>query len=197
MRRLEFSLTVAYALRQVEARRCTRSPGPIYDLDNRPARPRRLRSSVPRADEANGWMRSPSWDDQFVSAEVVDAALKGESPGHRRSVEPLCRRRLHVVRPGPCRPLASATTAHRQDSSRRQAQRGGLGGSPLRHGFSESTLPLEKRDLSLSHQDIGSVVDLLALFYEALRRFSHRLRPESYFRRKHRAAVKMRADILS
>jgi hypothetical protein len=64
-------------------------------------------------------------------------------------------------------------------------------GSSLRHGFSESTLLLEQRGLSLSDQDIGSVADLLALFHEALRRLPHCLCPESYFRGQHRAAEEM------
>src|SRR5262249_11989111 len=56
-----------------------------------------------------------------------------------------------------------------------------LGGGPLRHGFSESTLALEQCGLSLSDQDIGCVTELLCLFHEALRRLPDRLRPESYF----------------
>src|SRR5262249_5415544 len=38
--------------------------------------------------------------------------------------------------------------------------------------------------------------DLLALLHEALRRLHHGLRPESYFRGQHRAAVQVGADIL-
>jgi len=63
-----------------------------------------------------------------------------------------------------------------------------LAGSSLRHGFSERTLLLEQRGLSLSDQD------LLSLFHETLRRLPHRLRPESYFRGQHRAAEEMGAN---
>jgi hypothetical protein len=69
-----------------------------------------------------------------------------------------------------------------------------LVGCPPRHGFSERTLLLEQRNLSVSDQDIGSVADLLALVHEALRRLPHRLRPESYFRGQHRAAEEMGAN---
>src|SRR4029453_13771841 len=78
------------------------------------------------------------------------------------------------------------------------AQESGLSrlgdGCSLRHRFSESTLLLEQRGLSLSDQDIGSVADLLALFHEALRRLPHCLCPESYFRGQHRAAEEMGAN---
>src|SRR5262245_13453472 len=73
----------------------------------------------------------------------------------------------------------------------------GLGGCPPRHGFSERTLAPEERGLGLPDQDVGSVADLLALFHAVLRRLPAGLRPESYFRGQHRAAVQVGADILS
>src|SRR5262245_28864283 len=75
------------------------------------------------------------------------------------------------------------------------AEEGGLlGGCPLRHGLSETTLALENLGLSLSDQDVGSVTGLLALLHQALRRLPHRLRPPLYFRGQHGAAEEMSAN---
>jgi len=52
----------------------------------------------------------------------------------------------------------------------------------------------EQRSFCLSHQHVGSVAELLALFHEALRRIAQLLRPESDYRGQYRAAKEMSAN---
>src|SRR5262245_36947473 len=92
--------------------------------------------------------------------------------------------------------LAAHTMACPSDRGLGGVEDGGLrrlGGCPPRHGFSENTLPLEQRSLSLSDQDVGSIAKLLTLFHQVLRRLANLLRSPSYFGGKHGAVVQVGA----
>src|SRR5262244_2416882 len=69
-----------------------------------------------------------------------------------------------------------------------------LAQGPLPHRDPESHLRLEERGLSLPHQNVGVGPQFLALLHQALRRLPDRLRSESYFGGKYRAAVEVHPD---
>ena len=98
----------------------------------------------------------------------LDAPSTGEQSRERRIAQPDAR-------------LDERDGAGDRVPNRRLIHKVELGGCPPRHDFSESTLPLAQRSLSLSDQNVGSVAKLLALFHEVLRRFPYGLRLESNF----------------